>query len=81
MLSRTTAHSKDGCYACLHRTAAPIPGSHNSGAGKTATHRSGNTRMKIAPLVIALAAAAGAIALMAASSTHATAPVQATSAR
>ncbi len=37
--------------------------------------------MKIAPIVIALAAAAGAIALMAASPSHATAPVQAALAR
>lgn len=37
--------------------------------------------MKLAPLVIALAAAAGAIALVAASPMHAVAPVQAASAR
>lgn len=48
---------------------------------ETATHRSGNTQMKLAPLVIALAAAAGAIALMAASPSHGAAPDQAALAR
>lgn len=37
--------------------------------------------MKLAPLVIALVAAAGAVALMAASPSHTAAPVQVASAR
>ena len=76
MARRIAAPFGDRCYACRRGAPAPIPGATQQSGSAQWSRRLGKHQMKLAPLVIALVAAVGAIALMAKSPTNTVAPVQ-----
>lgn len=73
MPSRMPAHFHERRYACLHAGGEAYTGSQSR--PRRRGPQSGNIQMKLAPLIIALAAAAGAIALTVVAPGHAAAPV------
>lgn len=80
MPSRTATQFDERRYASSHRRGAPIPGQQQAVPANEG-RASGNDQMKLAPLIIALAAAAGAIALAVAAPGHAATPARIAPAR